>query len=264
MTPQATPGASPIPTVGCESRRGERQANQDRIFCQEGGAGLPLVIGLADGMGGHESGEIAAELAIAEVARLGEELRALDTGDLTATSVACALEATFHRAHDRIREEAAKTDAVKAMGTTLAVAVIWNGNLSIAHTGDSRCYHVSPDSITQLTGDHTLVADLTRAGQMSEEEAATSPLQHLLSYALGHTLHVDIFPRAGATEQPTPPYDVVLSSDGVHGSLTEEMIQTELLRSSTPNEGCARLIDLAHARGSTDNLSVVIARVSGR
>lgn len=251
----------PTPMVGCESRKGERAANQDRIFCQKSEPGKPLVIGLADGMGGHASGEVAAELAVAEVSRMGDELRAMPEEELDAALVGRILEAAFHRAHDRIKEEAAKSDAIKAMGTTLAVAVIWNGNLSIAHTGDSRCYHVSPKAITQLTGDHTLVADLTRAGQMSEEEAATSPLQHLLSYALGHTLHVDIFPHSGETEQPTPPYDVVLSSDGVHGSLTAEMIQTELLASATPSEGCTRLIDLAHERGSTDNLSVVIARV---
>ncbi len=262
MTANPTAGEHPTPTVGCESRRGKRPANQDRIFCQEGAPGLPLVIGLADGMGGHASGEVAAELAVAEVARMGDGLRARPQAELDAAIVASMLEATFHRAHDRIKEEAAKSDAIKAMGTTLAVAVIWDGNLSIAHTGDSRCYHVSSEAITQLTGDHTLVADLTRAGQMSEEEAANSPLQHLLSYALGHTLHVDIFPHAGETAQPTPPYDVVLSSDGVHGSVTAEMIHEELLRSVTPKEGCTRLIDLAHERGSTDNLSVVIARVT--
>ena len=206
---------------------------------------------VADGMGGHERGEVASKLAIETLfANFYADENAAATGDMAAL-----LQQAFKAANTRIMEEAINGESGGgSMGTTMVAAAVVGDNLTGANVGDSRAYLVRAERATPITRDHSLVAEQVAGGVMTEEEARNSPHRNIITRALGHRpkVEVDIF------EIRLLPEDrVVLVSDGVHGAVEPDDVATLVLQ-NPPQEASQALIDLALERGSSDNVTAAV------
>ena len=145
------------------------------------------------------------------------------------------------------------------MGTTLTFLYFMQGHVMLAHVGDSRCYLMRGGEVYQITKDHSLVAELVRKGEITEEEAKDHPYRNIITRALGtdDTVAVD------AQDVDTRPGDVfLLCTDGLSNYLETSEIRG-ILAESPPQEACERLVDLALDRGGRDNITVVVARLEG-
>ncbi len=211
-----------------------------------------FLIAVADGMGGHERGEVASQLAIETLfAQFYNHETPLPTPD----SMAGTLQEAFQRANIRIMEEAVQGDGRSgSLGTTMVAAVVQGDNLTVANVGDSRAYLVRAERATQITKDHSLVAEQVASGVMTEEEAKYSNYRNVITRALGQRpkVEADIF------ELRLLPEDrVVLLSDGVHGSVEPDDIAAIVLEKA-PQAASNTLNTLALDNGSADNVSTAI------
>ena len=230
-----------------------RDHNEDEVLLAEPESGRAVARGflfaVADGMGGHERGEVASQIAIET---LFDRFYAEDApGDDMVT----ALQRGFRRANERILEESINGGSgTGSMGTTMVAGAIVGASLTIANVGDSRAYLIRAEQATQITRDHSLVAEQVAGGVMTEEEARSSNYRNIITRALGHRpkVEVDIF-EIGLL----PDDRIVLVSDGVSGSVESAALAALVLRQE-PQEASKALIDLALDRGSTDNVTAAI------
>jgi protein phosphatase len=233
-----------------------RQENEDCIVA-DAAAGLAV---LADGMGGHNAGEVAsrmaAELVVSGIrAACGRDGR-LDPAlaeRLIASHVAAANAGIFDAARSERRYD--------GMGTTLVVVAWHAAGVTWGHVGDSRLYLLRDGSLRQLTRDHSIVQEQLERGAISREEARHSANRNVLTRAVG----IDPYVEADVSSSDARPGDVyLLCSDGLTDMLPDEEI-AGTLRECGPQIRVAakRLIDEANARGGLDNISVIVARVIG-
>lgn len=217
-----------------------REVNQDAYGSGQPGSATLLVV--CDGMGGHAAGEVASKLGV-------ETILAAFSPEMPPDE---ALRAAFAAANERIYDEGRGS-----MGTTGVAALFLQNSLYVANVGDSRAYLVREGQITQITHDHSFVSDQVAAGLMTAEQARASNIRNIITRALGHTedVDVDLF-----TVSLLPGDTVLLSSDGLHGLITDEEI-AELASMLTLEEAAQRLVDIANERGGHDNITVVIAQV---
>jgi serine/threonine protein phosphatase PrpC len=209
---------------------------------------------IADGMGGHENGELASNLAVGKLASHVINTFYLPSisseSDHLETSIHEVLQTGIKDAHQSIREK------VLGGGTTLTAALILGEHVTIAHVGDCRAYFVNPDGNMQvLTHDHSLVKRLEEIGQISPEEAASHPNRNLLYRALGQG---EPFEPDITSLQVNPGCELLLCSDGLWGVVTENDISNILCSSAEPQLACQSLIHAANAAGGPDNISVII------
>lgn len=214
----------------------------------------PLLI-VADGMGGHQGGEVASRLAVDGLAALRVELEQVaargDAGDLVD-----AFRQAMHQLSQEIEAEAARRGR-QGMGTTLVCALMQDGVAHIAHVGDSRAYLLRGGTLHRLTQDHSVAELYVRQGKLTREQADASPLQHRLYAALGHGNA-----RADVTRVEVAEGDVLmLCSDGLTGPVAEDAIAQ--LLASDPATAVTELIAAANAAGGPDNVSVVVCQVAG-
>jgi protein phosphatase len=220
----------------------QRRANEDNFFVAE-----PLFV-VADGMGGARAGEVASQIA-AEAFR--------DPRDPALTPEQ-QLELVAQEANRRIYDLALRDAERRGMGTTLTATLVDDDAVSVGHVGDSRAYRLRAGELTQLTQDHSLVAELERSGQLTPEAAENHPQRSIITRALGpeRTVEVDThtFPaRSG---------DVyVLCSDGLTGMISDTELGT-LLRAAPSLESAAEaLVRAANQSGGKDNITVVLFRL---
>lgn len=142
------------------------------------------------------------------------------------------------------------------MGTTLVSAVSFDGGVVIANVGDSRAYHINKERIVQVTRDHSLVEHMLERGDITAEEARHHPNRNLITRALGP----DVDPECDCyTCQLAPGDFLLLCTDGLVNTVTDQEIQAEVLRRDT--ETCMeRLLDISKSRGASDNVTVVLAK----
>ena len=218
-----------------------RQTNQDNFA-----ADRDLWI-VADGMGGHSGGEIAAEIAVTTLTAHGPKNSTVE------------LIAAVRDANTAIMRRADADHRLKGMGTTVCllghVLVDGQDRLSIANVGDSRIYVYANDELHQLTEDHSLVEQLLRDGRITPDEAERHPQRNVLTRALGidATTEIDaweILPFAGDR--------YVLCSDGLTNELTDDQIAAVLRRLSGAQDAASELVRLANANGGRDNITVVV------
>lgn len=204
---------------------------------------------VADGMGGHQAGEVASSLAVAEVSRTYYA----DPSDDLATSLAHALQT----ANQAIYRHAQATHGEQGMGTTVAAAVVRGRSVQLANIGDSRIYLLRGRAITQLTEDHSWVAEQMRAGILTPEQAASHPQRNLVVRALGkrEAAQPDFFSGELRADDV-----LLLCSDGLTGHVRDEEL-AEIAGGSPPDLAVRRLVDLANSRGGSDNISVIVARL---
>ncbi|HEY8339094.1 MAG TPA: Stp1/IreP family PP2C-type Ser/Thr phosphatase [Egibacteraceae bacterium] len=230
-----------------------RDGNEDAWFIGR------RVMVVADGLGGHAAGEVASRLAVEQLAALDERADASWADDVD--SARAALREAIEAANRTVRQAAAADLARAGMGTTVTAAVVVGDRLCLGHVGDSRAYLLRDGALRQLTEDHSHVAELVRAGQITPAEARVHPHRAVITRALGleDTVEVD-------TPEPEPlaPGDVVLlCSDGLTEPLTDEAIAQLIAGVDDPDRACAVLVDAANAAGGPDNITVVVAVVDG-
>ena len=210
--------------------------------------GVLLVI--ADGMGGARAGEVASRTAVEKVLESYRGAQGEPLEDLDAAMVA---------ANHAVHGESLVHPELSGMGTTLTALVLRGSGVFLAHVGDSRAYLVRGGSTQQLTVDHSLVAQLVRAGHLTPEQARVDPRRNVVTRCVGvaPTVQADVAPlaeplRAGDT--------LLLTTDGLHGLVSDEELGAA---ASDPDLDavCARLIALARQRGGPDNITAVVARI---
>jgi len=237
--------------VGCEREQNEdyycyAEPESDAAFLEKGRLAI-----VADGMGGHEGGQIASTLAVETVRDAY-----LNSAD---SDPAAALSAALQSAHTAIHAYAAEHPELAGMGTTCTCAVIKEGFLSYGHVGDSRLYLIRGSTISRVTDDHSLVGRMVREGLITEEAAATHPQRNVLTAALGMESAVPV----DLSETPlalAPGDTLLLATDGLHGLVNDGEILAAA-GSSSPAEACKTLVNLAKERGGFDNITVQILRI---
>jgi serine/threonine protein phosphatase PrpC len=234
------------------SRKGGRQANEDRVgyaYTNEA-----LVMALADGMGGHSRGDIAAEVLVREVLRMFRDVARPDVPHCHEF-----LLDAIYAAHATINEYALRQRMKDAPRTTCVVCVVQSGQAWWAHVGDSRLYHFGQDRLIRRTVDHSAVQQLVDNGLLAEDQMNTHPDRNKLLNGLGGYILPNI-ELSHAT--PLTPGDILLlCSDGFWSNLsTAEMLGA--MREHTLHDAISGLMDEAEARGHGhgDNLSVVAMR----
>ena len=220
-----------------------RTHNEDSVLAQP-----PLFV-VADGLGGHEAGEVASSIAI-------ETIRDHAPRRPDAKALARAVKAANREVIRSAREGYGK----QGMGTTMTAAIVEGTHIAIAHIGDSRAYLLRSGQLEQITEDHSMVADMIRRGQLTEAEARYHPNRSVITRALGTDPAVvaDTYElTAGSGDR------LLLCSDGLTGMLEDAMIAETLATYSDPAEAARALVDAANDAGGHDNVSVVIVDVGG-
>lgn len=243
----------------------QREHNEDALFVltttvTSDHTNLPFGLYIvADGMGGHQHGEIASGIAIRSMAsyivtKLLTPLLYVNP-IVPDDSLQEIMQAGVQEAHRAI------TRQVPGGGTTLTAVLILGEQMILAHVGDSRAYAVAPDGNMQsLTRDHSLVKRLEELGQISHEEAANHPQRNVLYRALGQGEPFD--PDIRNLQLPSSGH-LLLCSDGLWGVVDESEIVRIILSSSTPDQVCKALVDAANAAGGPDNITAILIRLPG-
>ena len=214
---------------------------------------------VADGMGGHNAGEVASSHAVTEVDNyLSPQLLPNIQGQ--DNRIRQELRNCLREVNLRIRQQAKAEPQYAGMGCTLVVALVDGDRLHLGHIGDSRAYRCAAVGITALTTDHSVVMELVRAGAMTEAEARASSLKNELTQAIG--VRATIAPDYG-TYTLQPDDWILLCTDGLWDMLTDAEIW-EIVRQAKPlAERCQELIDRANAAGGQDNITVVLIAPGG-
>jgi serine/threonine protein phosphatase PrpC len=207
---------------------------------------------VADGMGGHNAGEIASDLAIKTI-QANCIYNLFNRNTIPPLAI---LASAFDEANARIMD-AASEEGLKGMGTTLTAALVIGDDMYLAHIGDSRCYVINSRETIRVTKDHSLVQQLLDSGAITAEQARNHPRRNLITRVLGHS--TDIV----SDLQQVKLYagdNILLCSDGLHGVLPDEVITGTVLDAADANSACARLTEQALNAGGPDNISVIIVK----
>jgi PPM family protein phosphatase len=221
----------------------KRRHNEDSYVCE------PPLFAIADGMGGAQAGEVASDLAATAIQEHADE------PGVGAERVVSLIQ----EANRRVYEHASQDSALAGMGTTLTLAVVEEGHVAFGHVGDSRAYLLRDGTLEQVTEDHSLVAELTRAGKLSEEEAESHPQRSVITRALGTDPDVDVDAFTIATHDG----DVfLLCSDGLTAMVEDGSIQEILQkRRSNLQKAAQDLVKAANRGGGEDNITVLLFEI---
>jgi serine/threonine protein phosphatase PrpC len=214
---------------------------------------------VADGMGGHQAGEVASALSVVTIDGflLNTLKRFFNLKVPEEQNVMKEFQDALRQAAARIFEEAAQHPELIGMGTTLTMAFVVDWRLFVAHAGDSRCYLFSKGELHQLTQDHTVVAEMVRLGGLSPAEASRHPYRHVVTNVLGGDKPGV---RVEMTKLDLEPQDVVLlCSDGLNQMVPDSRIAAILEEEQEPRGACERLVDEANEQGGEDNITVIVA-----
>jgi protein phosphatase len=218
-----------------------RPGNEDAFLV------APPLFAVADGLGGHQAGEVASAIAI-------ETLLATAPKNADAKALGRAI-----RHANAAVIEAAETGRGRAgMGTTLTAAMVDGTRIAIAHVGDSRAYLLHLGRLGQLTEDHSMGADLVRQGQLTAEESRVHPNRSVITRALGSdpNMIADTFEIAAA-----PGDRLLLATDGLTSMVTDDEIERLLGAAPSPADAVDALIDAALDAGGHDNVTVVVVDI---
>lgn len=237
---------------GVGSDRGKvRQINEDSYNIISGYPGIPVTFVIADGMGGHNSGEIASNLAVEFISnyilQFPEELQKHDT------------QGTIHEiirlANMEIYQKSVEEPTFQGMGTTLILAMVTGRTLHIGHVGDSRAYLLREGEMTRITTDHSYIEELIKSGSISREEAERHPKKNIITRALGCFNEVEADIHTVELQEK----DVILiCTDGLTNMLNEDEIMNILTETKEPEQTCTKLIEIANEKGGEDNITVLV------
>ncbi len=213
---------------------------------------------VADGLGGQPDGQLASEAAVEIIARYVTmssnwyyDLNVEQEIDFLGR-----LEKSVFECHEELLQ---KFDGGNgAPSSTLTLVVLLWPRAYVVHVGDSRCYYFRQDELKQLTEDQTLAQQMMAQGVVSEERLKTSRYHHILTSALGSSVE----PKIGLVDLERGD-TLVLCTDGLTNHVSNEEIQEEMQKHRTAQESCEYLVDLALERGGTDNVTIIVARMTG-
>ena len=240
----ATTRRAPVSTFGSRTDVGcVRDHNEDSLVV------APPLFVVADGMGGHAAGEVASEIAVNTIV---ETAPAHADANALGEAVCAANRAVLRGVHEGKGRE--------GMGTTCTAAMLEGERLVIAQVGDSRAYLLHQGKLQQLTRDHSLMADLIEAGQLTPEEARTHPQRSVITRALGSDPRTqpDLYEINVETGDR-----LLLCSDGLSGMVRDREIEATMARVRDPQRCASQLVNQAIAAGGYDNVTVIIADVTG-
>jgi serine/threonine protein phosphatase PrpC len=220
-----------------------REGNEDSYMVHE-----PLYA-VADGMGGHQGGEVASKLALETLGRLTLE----DSRD-TAPNLANAV----REANRAVLDKASTDPGLHGMGTTLTALVAGGNRVFLAHVGDSRAYLLRDGHMEQLTEDHTVVEGLVQEGRLSRQEAEIHPQRSILTRALGVEGDVEVDEKSQDVREGDR---ILLCSDGLTGMVPEQEIGRILAELENPQRAAEALVDAANDAGGQDNITAVVLDV---
>ncbi len=225
-----------------------RHSNQDAFIAGEIAKNFTFAI-VCDGMGGANAGNIASEIAVKTVS---EYLYNSYRENMTNDDIERVIKSAVSSANLQIFNRASKNEALKGMGTTIAVAVVRDNDVVIAHVGDSRIYLVN-DTLTQLTKDHSIVQSLIESGKITPEDASVHPRKNVITRALGVESEVITdtdFLSIKSGES------LLLCSDGLTNFVTLNTI-LQIFKNNNIDVVCDKLVDEANNGGGGDNITVV-------
>ncbi|MDR7869893.1 MAG: Stp1/IreP family PP2C-type Ser/Thr phosphatase [Tissierellaceae bacterium] len=229
-----------------------RENNQDSLFISDL-EDLPLFI-VADGMGGHNAGEIASNIAVETIKEKFLENR---NKLINKDNIIKTIEESICEANKKIYFEALSTPHYSGMGTTLTMAYIFDESVYIGHIGDSRAYYIDDSGIEQITEDDSLVNELIKNGSITKEEAFTHPQRNVITKALGTSIDIDI-------NVQTLEYKVgnilIICSDGLSNMVKENRILDIVKSEENVKLACERLVELAKENGGLDNITIIIIK----
>lgn len=226
-----------------------RETNQD-VFSLYEQDGCCIAV-VCDGMGGQNGGYVASELACKTVSEsLAESLPKAESE----VQIQKAIVTAVREANSKVFQAAAVMPYCKGMGTTVVVAVVKDGQVQLAHVGDSRAYLLHNGSLRQLTRDHSLVQELMDRGELTPEQAAVHPNKHMITRAVGVTRLVE----ADVLSFSMSPGDkLLLCTDGLTNMVNDRLIHAAL-ESQIGQEICEMLVALANQAGGVDNITVAV------
>lgn len=227
-----------------------RKYNEDAGGIYYNSSGQILAI-IADGMGGHQAGDVASQMAVSIMQTAWEK-----TDEFTKPERAEKwLSETFEKMNSSIFDHALQKEEYTGMGTTVVSAIGTAEFIIIGHIGDSRCYLHNEDGFKQITEDHSLVNELVRSGEISHEDAAHHPRKNIVLKALGteETVSADI--RSLSWERGN---QVILCSDGLTDKMTNKELGSYVQTNKDKTDIGQELIDVANERGGEDNISLAI------
>ena len=226
-----------------------RPHNEDNFACQDFGSRSLFVV--ADGMGGHDAGEIASKLAVKTVCK---EMSAHANHNDDPKGL---VELAARLANVEVRKEGGLRGS--NMGTTLSLALIEGTTAHIASVGDSRVYWIENGSIDQITEDHSLVAKLVSTRKMTKAEARNHPKSNLLYRTIGtdEEIRVDTF-----TMDLEKGGSLLLCTDGLWGELSDEEIHGICSTEKESEKICAKLLRMANEKGGKDNITAVVVKIT--
>jgi len=242
--------------VGCQ-----RDHNEDHILIR---VDLGLFV-VADGMGGHNAGDVASKLAAASLVGFFEQTRGVadfgppPEGFDHLDPDGLRLLYGIYKANEDVYRVSSAAGAHHGMGSTVVAAYITrDGTIHIGHVGDSRCYRICDGELELLTYDHSFVNDVLRAKPDTPPEQLAHLPKNIITRALG--MREDVEPSIRS--EPTVPGDVyILCSDGLSGLVDDVEIHALVGRGDDPQAACQALVDAANSAGGKDNISVVVIRV---
>lgn len=233
-----------------------RSENQDSYIIENCDKRKCVIAVICDGMGGAKAGDLASRLSSKEfVSHIYESLVAprLFMGNqekLLRESCADANGVVY---------EYSRFDAnYNGMGTTLVGGIITRHKAYLVNVGDSRAYHLSKDGIRQISRDHSYVEELVSMGAITKEEAAHHPKKNIITRALGvdSSVEADYFECSLVKGE-----GILLCSDGLSNMVSDKEMHDHFVENPSPEDACAKLMELALARGARDNVSIVIVKI---
>lgn len=240
-----------------------REVNQDHVFAMTATVpreGSDMLLGLfvvADGMGGHDGGEVASQKAVATAVRhvLAELLAPALDGDV-GVAIRPLLVAALQDANRAVWDHARMHGS--DMGTTCTMALLLGRSLHVAHVGDSRAYLLRSGEIRQLTDDHSAVGRLIELGQLDPQEAREHPLRSHLFRTIGQQPDVAVDLTSSMLGDAT---HLLLASDGLWSLVEEDAMRAVITTASSPQTAVEELVARANAAGGDDNISAIVVQL---
>lgn len=219
-----------------------------------GGSRMEWLFAVADGMGGHADGEVASCVAV-ETLFSSYYASAEEPQFALARAMAAANEAVCRTAE----RSAPPSSSRSRMGTTLVAAVLGGPRIVVGNVGDSRAYLLVNERLSQVTQDHSFVAEQVQLGLITAQEARRAPLRNVLTRALGskESAMPDLFEVPWGANRV-----LLLCTDGLHGVVEDRAIEA-VLAEDPPDRAVRRLVDAANAAGGPDNISAIVIRADG-
>lgn len=219
-----------------------RQGNEDAYLVD------PPLFAVADGMGGHNAGEVASATTIEVLERWAQE----------GEHVPEALRDAIGTANRAVWDRAQSDPSLQGMGTTCTAALVQESVLHIAHVGDSRAYLLRDGTLEQITEDHTLVERMVKEGRITRDQAEHHPQRSVITRALG--IGEDV--RVDETKLDLRPGDrILLCSDGLNSMVPTATLESTLRAAATAGEAAQALVGLANEAGGEDNITVIVLDV---